>query len=320
MYILLEFIYILTMFISVAGFAVHMTVRSKDLEATSRLAKQKSTTAFLTTVLLLNLCDFLRLYLTEISADPNLEWIYAAENLLEVALIYMLIYMEKEYLGLSMPGFLKGFFAVIALAFFHFDAVFSWSSIEEEKTYFMLMIAVNALPIILLTLETIAFCRRTSSPDNRTVNGYIAVFIGLCVFLCIVCTMSNADQQTRHQFFLHSEEVYEIIWLIFNIATFEFVWRTINREDPQEMKRQISLDRRLEELKNICGLSGREVEIARLLYEGKSNKEIAAMMYLSPNTVKVHASNFYRKIGAENRVQAIQIMAGEKEPAEYNWK
>ena len=37
------------------------------------------------------------------------------------------------------------------------------------------------------------------------------------------------------------------------------------------------------------------------------------MMYLSPNTVKVHASNLYRKIGAENRVQAIQIMAGEKE-------
>ncbi|MBQ5955355.1 MAG: hypothetical protein IJL49_05325 [Firmicutes bacterium] len=313
MHILVEFIYILTMFISVAGFAVHMTVRTKGLEATSRLAKQKSTTAFLTTVLLLNLCDFMRLYLTQILAEPDLEWIYVTENILEVVLIYVLIHMEKEYLGLPMPRLSEAFFAVTALLLLYFDALLNWNGAEEERIYFILMIVINAAPIILLTLETIAFCRKSRSSDNRTTNGYIAVFIGLCIFVCIICTMSNADQQTKHQFFMHSEEVYEVIWLIFNVATFEFVWRTINKDDSREMKRQVPFKKRLDELKSSCGLSEREVEIAKLLYEGKSNKEIAAMMYLSPNTVKVHASNLYRKIGAENRVQAIQVMAGEKE-------
>ena len=324
MHILVEFIYILTMFISVAGFAVHMTVRTKGLEATSRLAKQKSTTAFLATVLLLNLCDFMRLYLTQILAEPDLEWIYVMENILEVVLIYVLIHMEKEYLGLPMPRLSEAFFAVTALLLLYFDALLNWNGAEEERIYFILMIVINAAPIILLTLETIAletiaFCRKSRSSENSTANGYIAVFIGLCIFVCIICTMSNADQQTRHQFFLHSEEVYEVIWLIFNVATFEFVWRTINKDDSREMKRQgemkrqVPFKKRLDELKSSCGLSEREVEIAKLLYEGKSNKEIAAMMYLSPNTVKVHASNLYRKIGAENRVQAIQVMAGEKE-------
>ncbi len=315
MHIFVEFIYILTMFISVAGFAVHMTVRVKDLEATSRLAKQKSTTAFLTTVLLLNLCDFLRQYLTQILAESDLEWIYVTENILEVALIYMVIHMEKEYLGLPMPRLSEAFFAVTALLLLYFDAVLSWSGAREERMYFVLMIVINAAPIIFLAIESVLFCRKSRSSDNRIANGYLAVFIGLCVFTCIICTMSNADQQTRHQFFMHSEEVYEVIWLIFNIATFEFVWRTVNKEDPPEISKQVLLKERLDELKSSCGLSEREVEIAMLLYEGRSNKEIAAMIYLSPNTIKVHASNLYRKIGAENQVQAIQIMAGEKEPA-----
>ena len=59
------------------------------------------------------------------------------------------------------------------------------------------------------------------------------------------------------------------------------------------------------------GLSAREREIAELIFEGRHNKEIAAMLYLSPNTVKVHASNLYRKLGAVNRVQAAAVLRGE---------
>ena len=59
------------------------------------------------------------------------------------------------------------------------------------------------------------------------------------------------------------------------------------------------------------GLSAREREIAELIFEGRNNKEIAAMLYLSPNTVKVHASNLYRKLGAVNRVQAAAVLRGE---------
>ena len=59
-------------------------------------------------------------------------------------------------------------------------------------------------------------------------------------------------------------------------------------------------------------LSQREREIAELIYQGKNNKEIAAILYLSPNTIKVHASNLYRKLGAANRVQASQVLRGEE--------
>ena len=78
----------------------------------------------------------------------------------------------------------------------------------------------------------------------------------------------------------------------------------------------LSEEEQLQRLSKVCGLSERESEIAKLIFEGKNNKEMAELLYLSPNTVKVHASNLYRKLGASNRVQAVQILGGKRPPAE----
>jgi DNA-binding CsgD family transcriptional regulator len=53
-----------------------------------------------------------------------------------------------------------------------------------------------------------------------------------------------------------------------------------------------------------AGLSRREAEVLALLAEGRSNKEIAAALVLSPATVHQHLINVYQKIGAHSRAQA----------------
>src|SRR3954471_625227 len=53
-------------------------------------------------------------------------------------------------------------------------------------------------------------------------------------------------------------------------------------------------------------LSEREREVLSLLVLGATNKEIADRLYLSPHTVKEHASALYRKLGARNRAEAVQ--------------
>jgi LuxR family maltose regulon positive regulatory protein len=52
-------------------------------------------------------------------------------------------------------------------------------------------------------------------------------------------------------------------------------------------------------------LSDRELEVLQLIAEGLSNREIAGRLYLSLNTVKVHARNIYGKLSVHNRVQAV---------------
>lgn len=54
-------------------------------------------------------------------------------------------------------------------------------------------------------------------------------------------------------------------------------------------------------------LSPREQEVLELVAAGLTNGEIAARLHLSPNTVKEHASALYRKLGARNRAEAVQL-------------
>jgi DNA-binding NarL/FixJ family response regulator len=53
------------------------------------------------------------------------------------------------------------------------------------------------------------------------------------------------------------------------------------------------------------GLTDRESEILALITQGKSNAEVAALTYLSPNTVKSYIRTIYRKINVGSRTQAV---------------
>ena len=53
-------------------------------------------------------------------------------------------------------------------------------------------------------------------------------------------------------------------------------------------------------------LSKREREVLALIASGRTNREIAAALYLSPHTVKEHASSLYRKLGVKNRAEATR--------------
>ena len=53
-----------------------------------------------------------------------------------------------------------------------------------------------------------------------------------------------------------------------------------------------------------AGLTRRELEVLRLIAAGRSNREIAAALYLSPRTAERHVANIYLKIGAHSKAEA----------------
>jgi DNA-binding CsgD family transcriptional regulator len=54
-------------------------------------------------------------------------------------------------------------------------------------------------------------------------------------------------------------------------------------------------------------ITRRELEILELVAEGLSNREIAAKLFVSENTVKTHCSRAFDKLGAKRRTQAVQL-------------
>ena len=59
-----------------------------------------------------------------------------------------------------------------------------------------------------------------------------------------------------------------------------------------------------------AGLSRREVEVMRLLAVGRTNREIARELFLSPRTVDAHVRSIFSKLGCRSRVEAT-TRAGE---------
>ncbi len=52
------------------------------------------------------------------------------------------------------------------------------------------------------------------------------------------------------------------------------------------------------------GLTGREVEVLRLVAQGRSNREIAAELFIAEKTARNHVERIYAKLGVNNRTQA----------------
>ena len=57
----------------------------------------------------------------------------------------------------------------------------------------------------------------------------------------------------------------------------------------------------------LASLTNREREVLRLLAAGRSNREIAAVLFITPKTASVHVSNILGKLGAASRTEAAAI-------------
>jgi len=77
--------------------------------------------------------------------------------------------------------------------------------------------------------------------------------------------------------------------------------------DPQIARRVIEHLKPPIPATTVGQLSQRELEVLKLMVEGNSNPEIAAALYLSPNTVKTHIRGIMNKLAVDDRVQAAVV-------------
>jgi len=61
-------------------------------------------------------------------------------------------------------------------------------------------------------------------------------------------------------------------------------------------------------------LTGREREIADLVAAGRTNREVAEQLVLSPKTIEAHLRNIYAKLGVRSRVELAREAEREARP------
>jgi DNA-binding CsgD family transcriptional regulator len=82
-------------------------------------------------------------------------------------------------------------------------------------------------------------------------------------------------------------------------------------EDHGTISPESDLKIDIEKLYQEYNVTNREREIISLICDGKTNQEVADILFISLQTVKDHIYRIYKKLGVKNRVQLTNLFKGE---------
>lgn len=123
----------------------------------------------------------------------------------------------------------------------------------------------------------------------------------VAIYGCVLALAAIALQWVEYQFWArtHPGSLYMALIAAGFLGLGVWVGARLFRRPPPaafapNLKAQASL-----------GITDREFEVLRLLAAGRSNKEIAQGLTLSPNTVKTHVARLFEKLEAARRTEAI---------------
>lgn len=124
----------------------------------------------------------------------------------------------------------------------------------------------------------------------------------ILIYGAILAAGSFGLQWLQYRFLVHTYplEAYlgliALIFLVVGIWIGARVFRRASPSVPFEANTQVQ---------QTLGISERELQVLKLLAEGRSNKEIANDLDLSPNTVKTHIARLFEKLEVRRRTEAI---------------
>jgi len=112
--------------------------------------------------------------------------------------------------------------------------------------------------------------------------------------------------------YISDEEVYAAL----KVGAMAYLVKSVAREELIQAIRKAAAGRRhvpadlaarLADRMSRASLSGRELDVLRLLVGGKRNREIATALDITEGTVKLHVSSILGKLGAVDRTEAVTV-------------
>jgi len=217
-------------------------------------------------------------------------------------LITLAIYLTLQYTLFLLPlddkqkrlaKLLNGAICILILTIVLVLIIFltngSW--VDNAGRNLTFLFNIGSLLLTAPAILALSFVQKTEVKGNRQLlKGVVFSFLPMALYFTMDLLF------LRYSAF----KLTHIAYAVFAVSVYMFLTKhyTVNYE-PQ-------VDELLNHAKSFYkqySISERESEIIESLASGKTNKEIAAELFISVNTVKTHIKNIYRKLDVKNRVQ-----------------
>lgn len=144
-------------------------------------------------------------------------------------------------------------------------------------------------------------------------NLKVSVFLAVVVSVNIGVWLIESIMHSQFEFLSVVYVITEVLLLLFYSVVKEYSKAVMQLSaKEQTAKEQAVTSLNGEELEEVISnwqgvevLSKREIDVFKLLLEGKRRKDIAEELFVTESTIKKHSSSIYRKIGVENRKELL---------------
>ena len=242
------------------------------------------------------------------------QWLFYADLLFTINMILDAI---RIYFSKNVAAMPESFWAVLGTVMYLFSIITLYAAVK-------LISKITGKPLLFKLI--VVFCLALVMPVIAP--GLIPWFFDLLLIGCALYAGTNLSLISEHyrELVITLLSALVIYWLVYTITNLlpgmpqwifkipytQILYLGINLlglsyllqrkpNDTDDLKRTENL----ESLGNMFGLTVRELEIVREIITGKNNKEIGEQLFISPNTVKNHIYNIYKKIGIKNRYELI---------------
>lgn len=186
-------------------------------------------------------------------------------------------------------------------------------SIEQFYTFKWLLLVTDIILIISSITASVGHIIYSSTAEKRVAMYYMIVVTSMIIWNYIAYFWGETSVYWGNSEFIRDPlDLTVIFWLIISVVTLIYEYRedfvpAFGKEAEEESGKK-NLKERIEEVCIQYKLTPREKEFIDLIYSGKSNKEIAEILFLSESTVKTHIYNIFRKMSVKSRVELIYIV------------
>lgn len=186
-------------------------------------------------------------------------------------------------------------------------------SIEQFYTFKWLLLATDMVLIISSIASSVGHVIYSAAAERKVDMYYMIVVTSMIIWNYIAYFWGETSVYWGNSAFIREPlDLTVIFWLIISVVTLIYEYRedyapALGKDTEEDTGRKNLKDR----INEVCiqyKLTPREKEFIDLIYSGKSNKEIAEILFLSESTVKTHIYNIFRKMNVKSRVGLIYIV------------